>query len=90
MVRRLPAAGRAHPKALSTTATEAASISLRYTERLAEACLQQAGCNASVGRVGDAYDNTLTETLNGLYKAEVIHKHGPWKGRDDVARATLT
>ena len=60
-------------------------LSIRYTERLAEA-----GFNASVGRVGDSYDNALAETINGLYKAEVIHKNGPWKGLDDVERATLT
>ena len=60
-------------------------LSIRYTERLAEA-----GFNASVGSVGDAYDNALAETINGLYKAEVIHKNGPWKGLDDVERATLT
>ena len=51
---------------------------------------RQAGFNASVGSLGDAYDNTLAETINGLYKAEVIHKHGPRKGLDDVERATLT
>ena len=50
----------------------------------------EAGFNASVGSVDDAYDNALAETINGLYKAEVIHKHGPWKGLDDVERATLT
>ena len=60
-------------------------LSIRYTERLAEA-----GFNASVGSVGDSYDNALAETINGLYKAEVIHKDGPWKGLDDVERATLT
>ena len=60
-------------------------LSIRYTERLAEA-----GFNASVGSVGDSYDNALAETINGLYKAEVIHKNGPWKGLDDVERATLT
>ena len=60
-------------------------LSIRYAERLAEA-----GFNASVGRVGDSYDNALAETINGLYKAEVIHKNGPWKGLDDVERATLT
>ena len=60
-------------------------LSIRYTERLAEA-----GFHASVGSVGDAYDNALAETINGLYKAEVIHKNGPWKGLDDVERATLT
>lgn len=60
-------------------------LSIRYTERLAEA-----GFNASVGSVGDSYDNALAETINGLYKAEVIHKEGPWRGLDDVEQATLT
>ena len=92
MVTRLPAAGRANPKALSTTATEAASISLSAIPNVWQrpACSRQAGFNASVGSVGDAYDNALAETINGLYKAEVIHKNGPWKGLDDVERATLT
>ncbi len=60
-------------------------LSIRYTERLAEA-----GFQASVGTVGDSYDNALAETINGLYKAEVIRKDGPWHGVDDVERATLT
>ena len=60
-------------------------LSIRYTDRLAEA-----GFNASVGSVGDSYDNALAETINGLYKAEVIHKDGPWRGLDEVERATLT
>ena len=60
-------------------------LSIRYTERLA-----QAGFNAPVGRVDDCYDHALAETSNGLYKAEVIHKHGPWKGLNDVERTTLT
>ena len=60
-------------------------LSIRYTERLSEA-----GFKASVGSVGDSYDNALAETINGLYKAEVIHRYGPWKGLDDVERATLT
>jgi transposase InsO family protein len=60
-------------------------LSIRYSERLAEA-----GFKASVGTVGDSYDNALAETINGLYKAEVIHKDGPWSGMDDVERATLT
>lgn len=60
-------------------------LSIRYTDRLAEA-----GFNASVGSVGDSYDNALAETINGLYKTEVIHKNGPWRGLDDVERATLT
>ncbi|MCL4106610.1 UNVERIFIED_CONTAM: hypothetical protein GTU68_009744, partial [Idotea baltica] len=60
-------------------------LSIRYANRLAEA-----GFNASVGSVGDSYDNALTETINGLYKTEVIHKDGPWRGLEDVERATLT
>lgn len=60
-------------------------LSISYSERLVEA-----GFNASVGSVGDSYDNALAETINGLYKAEVIHKNGPWKNLDAVELATLT
>jgi putative transposase len=59
-------------------------LSIRYSERLAEA-----GVEASVGTVGDAYDNALAETINGLFKTEVIRKRGPWKGIEDVEYATL-
>jgi len=59
-------------------------VSIRYTERLAEA-----GIEPSVGSVGDSYDNALAETINGLYKAEVIHRRGPWKNLDAVEFATL-
>jgi transposase InsO family protein len=59
-------------------------LAIRYTERLLEA-----GIESSVGRRGDAYDNALAETINGLYKAEVIHHLGPWKGLEDVEYATL-
>ena len=48
-------------------------VSIRYTERLSEA-----GIEPSVGSRGDSYDNALAETINGLYKAEVIHRRGPW------------
>jgi putative transposase len=51
-------------------------LSIRYSERLAEANI-----NASVSSVGDSYDNALGEMINGLYKAEVIHRRGPWKNR---------
>jgi transposase InsO family protein len=47
-------------------------VSIRYSERLAEA-----GIEPSFGNVGDSYDNALDETINGLYKAEVIHRRGP-------------
>ena len=59
-------------------------VSIRYTERLAEA-----GIEPSVGSVGDSYDNALADTINGLYKAEVIHRRGPWKSFDAVEFATL-
>ncbi len=59
-------------------------LSIRYTERLA-----QAGVAASVGSKGDSYDNALAETIIGLYKAEVIHHLGPWRGVTDVEIATL-
>ena len=59
-------------------------LSIRYTERLAEA-----GLESSVGNVGDSYDNALAETINGLYKTEVIHKRGPWRTVDEVEYATL-
>jgi putative transposase len=58
-------------------------VSIRYTERLAEA-----GIEPSVGSVGDSYDNALAETINGLYKAEVIHRRS-WKNRQEVELATL-
>ena len=59
-------------------------VSIRYTERLAEA-----GIEPSVGSVGDSYDNALAETINGLYKAEVIHRRGPWRSFEAVEYATL-
>lgn len=59
-------------------------VSIKYTERLAEA-----GLEPSVGSVGDSYDNALAETLNGLYKAEVIHRRGPWRSMEAVEYATL-
>ena len=59
-------------------------LSIRYTERLAEANM-----NASVGSVGDSYDNALAETINGLYKTEVIRRRGPWKNMEEVEYATL-
>ena len=59
-------------------------VSIRYTERLAEA-----GIEPSVGSVGDSYDNALAETINGLYKAELIHRRAPWKTKQAVELATL-
>lgn len=59
-------------------------VSIRYTERLAEA-----GIEPSVGSVGDSYDNALAESINALYKAEVIHRRGPWRNIEAVEFATL-
>ncbi|MDO3445416.1 IS3 family transposase [Agrobacterium sp. V1] len=59
-------------------------VSIRYSERLAEA-----GIEPSIGSVGDSYDNALAETINGLYKAEVIHRRGPWRNFEAVEFATL-
>jgi putative transposase len=58
-------------------------VSVRYTERLA-----QAGIAASVGTVGDSYDNALAETINGLYKTELIRPRGPWRTLDSVKITT--
>ena len=60
-------------------------LSIRYAERL-----QEAGVEPSVGSVGDSYDNALAETINGLYKTEVIRQQGPWRNIEDVEFATLT
>jgi putative transposase len=59
-------------------------VSIRYSERLAAA-----GAVASVGSKGDSYDNAAAESLNGLYKTELIRRRGPWRSLDDVEYATL-
>jgi putative transposase len=59
-------------------------LSIRYTERLA-----QAGIEPSVGSVGDSYDNALAEPIIGLYKTEVIRRGGPWRHVEAVEFATL-
>ena len=59
-------------------------VSLAYTQRLKEA-----GLLASTGSTGDSYDNSMAESINGLYKAEVIHRKS-WKNRAEVKLATLT
>jgi transposase InsO family protein len=58
-------------------------LAVRYTERLVEL-----GALASVGSVGDSYDNALAETVHGLYKAELIHPRGPWRSVTQVELAT--
>ena len=74
------------PKALSADfpAIRDDVARLANTERLAKA-----GIEPSVGSVGDSYDNALAETINGLYKAEVIHRRGPWRSFEAVEFATL-
>ena len=59
-------------------------LAIRYTERL-----DRAGAVRSVGSKGDSYDNAAAESLNGLYKTELIRRRGPWRGLDDVELATL-
>ena len=56
----------------------------RSLQRLADA-----GIDPSTGSVGDSFDNAMAETINGLYKTELIHRRGPWRGLDDVEYATL-
>jgi putative transposase len=58
-------------------------LSIRYTERLAEA-----GAVCSVGSRGDSYDNALAETVNGLFKTELIRRRGPWRSLEHVELAT--
>lgn len=59
-------------------------LSIRYTDRLIDA-----GIKASVGSTGDSYDNAVAETINGLYKTELIHHRGPWKTKAALEMATL-
>ena len=58
--------------------------SIRYTDRLATA-----GLNASVGTVGDSYDNAMAEALNGTFKAELVTLHGPWRTRRQLEIAIV-
>ncbi len=57
--------------------------SIRYGERLAEI-----GALPSIGSVADSYDNALAETVNGLYKTELIRRRGPWRTVEEVELAT--
>ena len=58
-------------------------LAIRYTARL-----EEAGIASSVGSKGDSFDNALAETINGLYKAELIRRRGPWRTAAEVERAT--
>ena len=76
-----------HPRpGWSTTPTAASQyLSIRYTERLAEAGARRLGRS-----VGDSYDNAMAESIIGLYKTELIRRRGPWRSLDDVEIATLS
>ena len=60
-------------------------VSVAYTERLAEI-----HALPSIGSIGDSYDNAMAESVNGLYKTELIRRHGPWRHAEHVELATLT
>src|SRR3954447_3490693 len=75
--------GRSLESVVAHTDRGSQYTAIRYTERLAEA-----GIAASVGSVGSSYDNALAETINGLYKTELIKPRGPWRTLDTVEIAT--
>ena len=77
------ARGADHPDLVHHSDRGVQYLSIRYTERLAEA-----GATGSVGSKGDSYDNALAETVNGLYKAELINPKGPWRTVDEVELGT--
>jgi putative transposase len=72
-----------HHEALRRPSESAQYLAIRYTERLADA-----GVVNSVGTRGDSFDNALAETVNGLYKAELIYRHGPWRSVEQVELET--
>jgi transposase InsO family protein len=59
-------------------------LCIRYTERLTEA-----GIEPSAGSFGGSYDDALAETIKGLYKTELVHRHGPWRSMQDLEMATF-
>jgi putative transposase len=72
-------------KVLRRPLESAQYTSIRYTNRLLDA-----GAVASIGSVGDSYDNAAAESLIGLYKAECVRPDGPFRGVDDLELATLS
>ncbi len=84
--RRCTTGGRCRAPASCLTAIAGSKqyLSIRYTERLAEA-----GIEPSVGSVGDSYDNALAESVIGLFKTDLIRRRGPWRGLEGVEFATL-
>ena len=79
----LPIADHLHHEVLRRPVESAQYLAIRYTERLADA-----GVVNSVGSKGDSYDNALAETVNGLYKAELINRQGPWRSVEQVELET--
>jgi putative transposase len=77
-------AGYLHRNRLVHHSDRSQRVSIHYTGRLLEA-----GIEPSVGSVGDSDDNALAETINGLFKAEVIHRRGRWRSAEAVEFATL-
>ncbi len=77
--KQLRALVRCGPAVLRQPVEPGQYVSIRYSERLKEA-----GLEPSAGSVGDSYDNALAETINGLYKAEVIHRKPSWRSREEV------
>ena len=73
-----------HIKVLRRPLESAQYTSIRYTSRLADA-----GALASIGTVGDSFDNAMAESVIGLYKTECVRHEGPWRGVDDLELATL-
>jgi hypothetical protein len=72
------------PGSFTTTIAAAQYTSISFTGRILDA-----GIDASIGATGDSYDNALAETINGLYKTELIKPQGPWRTADHVEIATL-
>jgi putative transposase len=81
----MPIADHLHHGVLRRPVESAQYLCVRYSERLADNSIV-----ASVGSKGDSFDNAMAESFNGLYKWELIYRHGPWRGLDDVEFATMT
>src|SRR3954449_6158173 len=74
-----------HVEVLRAPIESAQYTAIRYAERLTDA-----GALASIGTIGDSYDNALAETVVGLYKTECVRHDGPFRGVDDLELATLS
>jgi hypothetical protein len=75
------------PAGVATAAWMGPVVSIKYTERPVEASTEPSV--GGLGDLGDSYDNTVAETINGLYEVEVIHRRGPWRWFEAVEFATL-